>query len=183
MPTLTSSTSISILNAAPAQESIQLSIIPAPMAGARGTGRLIHPALGTLDYTLPPHEWTNIDSDLIVPPTWSSSKTLSSTSHTLWPGSLRDVEVTETWTPDAGLSMPLSMLRILLAFYVNPPDFGAGEYIEWWPSYTCNLGFKVLLTGIDVNGAPLKMSPFTKGAELVEYPISLRIRPVERINT
>jgi hypothetical protein len=91
------------------------------------------------------------------------------------------VVVTESWTPDAGLSMPMPMLRALLAFYLNPPDLEAGAYIEWYPSYSCALGFKVILEGIEVGGSTLKMTPQTKYIDLIEYPIALRIRPVERL--
>lgn len=181
MPTLTSSTFFTVANQATAVETIQLAVVPAGTGAAGGYGRLVHPALGTLDYTLPPHEWTNLDSDVIIPPTWSASKTLSSTANTLWPGALRDVVVSETWTPDAGLSMPMPMLRLMMAFYLNPPDLAADQYVEWYPTYSSGLGFKVILEGLDIDGVNLKMTPQTKYIGLIEFPITLKIRPVSRI--
>lgn len=181
MPTLTSSTFFTVANQPTAVESIQLQVVPAGSGAAGGYGRLVHPTLGTLDYTLPPHEWTNLDSDVLITPTWAASKTLTSTANTLWPGNLRDVVVSESWIPEAGLSMPMPMLRLMMAFYLNPPDLAAGEYVEWYPTYSCNLGFKVILEGIDVDGNTLKMTPQTKYIDLIEFPITLKIRPVARI--
>lgn len=181
MPTLTSSTFFSVGNQATAVASVQLSIVPAGTGSAGGFGRLVHPTLGTLDYSLPPHRWTNLDSDVLVPPVWASVKTLASTANTLWPGDLRDVVVSENWTPDAGLSMPMPMLRMMLAFFLNPPDLAAGEYIEWYPTYSCNLGFKVILEAVEVDGETLSMTPQSKGINLSEFPVTLKIRPVARI--
>ena len=181
MPTLTSTTFFTVANQPTAVESITLQVVPAGSGAAGGFGRLVHPTLGTLDYVLPPHEWTNLDSDVLITPTWQASKTLTSTANTLWPGALRDVLVTESWLPEAGLSMTMPMLRIMAAFYLNPPDLGAGEYIEWYPTYSCALGFKVILEGLEVDGASMKMTPQTKYLDLIEFPITLKIRPVARI--
>lgn len=181
MTTLTSSTFFNVANQPVTVESITLSVVPTGTGAAGGYGRLVHPDLGTLDYTIPPHEWTNLDSDVIIAPTWSSSKTLTSSASTLWAGALRDVVVTESWIPEAGLSMHMPMLRTLLAFFLNPPDLTAGEYIEWYPTYSTALGFKVILEALEVDGDNLKMSPQTKFIELIEFPINLKIRPVERI--
>lgn len=181
MPTLTSSTFFTVANQATAVASIQLQVVPTGSGAAGGFGRLTHPSLGTLDYVLPPHEWTNLDSDVLITPTWATAKTLTSTANTLWPGALRDVVVSESWLPVAGLSMPMPMLRLLLAFYMNPPNLAAGQYVEWYPTYSCGLGFKVILEGIDVDGSSLKMTPQTKYLDLIEFPITLNIRPVARI--
>jgi hypothetical protein len=181
MTTLTSSTFFTVQNQPTLVETIQLTVVPAGTGAAGGYGRLVHPTFGTLDYTLPPHEWTNLDSDVMVPPTWAATKTLTSTANTLWAGALRDVVVTESWLPEGGLSMPMPMLRLLLAFYLNPPDLAAGSYIEWYPTYSCGLGFKVILEGLDIDGNTLKMTPQTKYTDLIEFPISLKIRPVARL--
>lgn len=181
MTTLTSSTLFTVTNQAMAVDTVSLVVVPVGSAGAGGSGRLIHPTLGTLDYVLPPHEWTNLDGDVIVTPTWASTKTLTSTANTLWPGALRDVLVSETWLPEAGLSMPMPMLRTLLAFYVNPPDPALGDFIEWHPTYSTALKFKVILESIEVSGSSLKMTPQTKYIDLVEFPITVKIRPVERV--
>jgi hypothetical protein len=181
MPTLTSSTFFTVANQAIAVDTVQLVVVPAGSGAAGGYGRLVHPTLGTLDYTLPPHEWTNLDSDVIISPTWTATKTLTSTANTLWAGALRDVVVKESWLPDAGLSMPMPMLRLLIAFFLNPPDLAAGQYVEWYPTYSCALGFKVILEGLEIDGEGLKMTPQTKYIGLCEFPIALKIRPVSRL--
>lgn len=181
MPTLTASTLVTIQDATPVVDSITLSVVPAGTGAPNGTGRLVHPTLGTLDYTLPPHEWTNLDGDVVIKPTWVGTKTLTSTANTLWPGNLRDVVVEESWVPSPGLSMPMAMLRTMMAFFVNPPDLTLDEYVEWYPSYSSTLGFKVVLEDLLVGDASLRMSPQSKGTELSEFPITLKIRPVSRI--
>jgi len=181
MPTLTSSTFFTVANQATAVETVQLVVVPAGTGAAGGYGRLVHPTLGTLDYTLPPHEWTNLDSDVIIPPTWAATKTLTSTANTLWPGALKDVVVTETWVPEAGLSMPMPMLRLMMAFYLNPPDLAVSQFVKWYPTYSSALGFNVILEGLDIDGVNLKMTPQTKFTGLIEFPISLKIRPVSRL--
>ena len=179
MTLLSGTTNFVIQDAAAVQDSLDVFVVQAGGPGT-GMGRLVHPTFGTLDYTLPPHQWTNIDDDLIIPPIWSSTKTLTSGANTLWAGNLRDVEVEERWVPEAGLSMPLDMLRSLLAFWVNPPD-PAVDFIEWYPTYTSTLGFKVAIAAVETNGVPLTLSPQTKYIELVEFPVTVKLRIVERI--
>ena len=179
MALLTATTNFTILDASPVIESIALSVVAAAAPGT-GKGRMIHPTLGTLDYTLAPHEWTNMAEDAIIAPIWTSQMTLSSSSNTLWPGSLRDVAPEEHWLPSAGLSMPLPMLKALVAFWMNPPDPAVG-YIEWHPSYVTSLKFQVIIIGIEVGGAPMTMSPQSVGTNLVEYPVTVKLRIVGRV--
>lgn len=179
MALLTATTNFTILDASPVVESITLSVIAAAAPGT-GKGRMIHPTLGSLDYYLAPHEWTSMGEDAVVAPVWASQQTLTSTANTLWPGYLRDVAPEERWLPNAGLSMPLSMLKALQAFWMNPPDPAVG-YIEWHPSYVTSLKFSVIITAIEVGGAPLTMSPQTVGTNLVEYPVTVKLRIVGRV--
>lgn len=179
MPTLTATTNFTVLDASPVVESVQLAVIAAGGPGT-GKGRLIHPTLGTLDYTLPPHEWTQMGEDAVIAPVWTSQMTLSSAANTLWPGSLRDVTPEERWLPSAGLSMPLDMLKTLLTFWMNPPD-PAVAFIEWHPSYVTSLKFKVIISAIEVGGAPLTLSPQSVGTNLVEYPVTVKLRIVSRV--
>lgn len=179
MPLLTATTNFTILDASPVVESVQLSVIAAGGPGS-GKGRLVHPTLGTLDYSLAPHEWTSMAEDAVIAPIWSSQMTLSSAANTLWPGNLRDVTPEERWIPSAGLSMPLDMLKSLLAFWMNPPD-PATAHIEWWPSYVSSLGFKVIISAIEVGGAPLTLSPQAVGTDLVEFPVTVKLRIIARV--
>jgi len=179
VPLLTATTNFTILDASPVVESITLSVVAAGGPGS-GNGRMIHPTLGSLDYTLPPHEWTSMGSDAIIAPIWASQQTLSSAANTLWPGNLRDVAPEERWIPSAGLSMPLAMLNALIAFWMNPPDPDVG-YIEWHPSYVTTLKYSVIITSIEVNGSPLTMSPQTVGTNLVEFPVTVKMRITGRV--
>lgn len=179
MTLLTATTNFTILDASPVVESITLSVVAAGAPGT-GTGRMVHPTLGTLDYTLPPHEWTSMGEDAIISPIWASLQTLSSSANTLWPGNLRDVAPEERWIPSAGLSMPLPMLKALIAFWMNPPDPAVG-YIEWHPSYVTTLKYHVVITSVEVSGAPMTMSPQTVGTDLVEYPVTVKMRITGRV--
>jgi hypothetical protein len=179
MTLLTATTNFTILDASPVVESVQLSVVAAAAPGT-GKGRMIHPTLGSLDYYLAPHEWTSMGEDAIIAPIWTSQMTLSSSANTLWPGVLRDVAPEEHWLPNAGLSMPLPMLKTLIAFWMNPPDPAVG-YIEWHPSYVTSLKFQVIITAIEVGGQPMTMSPQSVGTNLVEFPVTLKLRIVGRV--
>lgn len=176
MPTLTATTNFIVAGAATETDSVTLLVVAAPAAGS-GMGRLIHPVLGTLDYQLAPHEWTNMDGDIIIPPVWSSTQTLGGAANTLWSGFLRDVEVEERWLPERGLSMSMAQLRSLLAFWTTPVNPADG-YVQWWPNYATELGFEVILKGVDVDGAPLTMNHFMKVAQLVDRQVTLKMRMV-----
>lgn len=151
MPTLSNSATLSIGAASPAVESITLDVLTVP-GSALGKGRLVHPTIGTLDYTYAPNAWTNIDGDVIAPPVWASTKTLKGASNTLWRGDIRDVEVSERWNRDSGdLKMPMDMLRTLIQFWTNPPD-PASSFVAWSPNYTSTLSFKVVILDLLVGG-------------------------------
>jgi hypothetical protein len=62
MPTLTNSATLAIGAAVPAVEEVSIAVVPAASV-ATGNGRLVHPTLGTLDYTYAPNAWTNVDGD------------------------------------------------------------------------------------------------------------------------
>jgi hypothetical protein len=149
MTTLTSSATFTIGAGSAIVESVAVTILPA-IGSSTGKGRLIHPTLGTLDYGYAPDEWSNIDGDLIVPPIWSSAKTLQGAANALWQGNVRDVIVYECWIQD--LNMPVAMLRQLLAFWQNPPDPDAGSPVQWWPNYASALGFNVAMLSVEVAG-------------------------------
>lgn len=148
MPTLSSSATFTIGAASPAVETLDIPILPA-VGSTTGRGRLIHPTLGTLDFAQGPDEWSGLDTDVLTPPVWASTKTLSGAANTLWRGTLRDGLCVERWTGEDGLSMPLAQLRVLLAFWQNPPDPASGA-VQWWPNYATALGFKVAITAIKV---------------------------------
>ena len=147
MATLTNSTAFTIAAQATAVSGTTVEVIAAGAPGT-GRGRLIHPTLGTYDYQYQPHEWTNIDGDVIVVPNWQASATLNDGQGTLWTGNERDVECSETWLAD-DLSMPIYQFRMLLNIFMNPPD-PADNYVQWWPQYTTTLGYDVMIKSLTV---------------------------------
>lgn len=176
MPTLTNTATLAIGAGAPAVEEVEITVIPAASV-VSGKGRLVHPTLGALDYTYTPNKWTNIDGDVIAPPTWASSKTLQGSSNTLWRGDIRDVTVVERWTRDAGgIIMPMDMLRTLLLFFLNPPD-PASAWVLWYPTYTSDLSFKVLLTNLQCGGDGITLDTIAskKGWTTEEVALFLKI--------
>lgn len=176
MTTLTSSATISVGGAATAVDSMQLTVLPA-VGTASGRGRLVHPSLGTYDYIRGPDEWSNIDGDVIVAPIWASSKTLLGSANTLFVGNIRDVTVEERWTQS--VAGELSLVRALLAFWMNPPDPSLA-YVEWYPTYTSNLGFKVILLALTVGGKEISLSSLAHQG-WVRGPIVLRMKIAGRV--
>jgi hypothetical protein len=176
MTTLTSSATLSIGAGTTVVSSVSVPILPA-LGAATGKGRLIHPTLGTYDYLQAPKEWTNIDGDLIVPPVWSSSKTLLGAANTLWQGHIRDIVCEEKWTGE--LTASAAHLRMLLAMWQNPPDPDVG-FVSWYPNYTSPLGFKVILVGLQVGGQDISLNWIMR-SDWVASEIVLRLRVVDRI--
>lgn len=176
MTTLTSSATFSIGAAAVVTESASTLILPVASA-SQGRGRLIHPSLGTYDYQHAPDEWTNLDGDVLIAPIWASSKTLSGSSNTLWMGDIRDVTVEEHWTGQ--LSASLAHLRMLLAFWQNPPD-PADAYVQWYPSYANTHGYNVLLLAVEVGGQAVTLNYISRQG-WVAAPITLRMKIAGRI--
>jgi hypothetical protein len=147
---ITNSTAFVIAAQSSATAAVTLAIIPNAVAG-EGTGRLIHPTLGTFDYQYMPEQWVNMDGSAIIKPSWQNSKTLDSGQNTLWGGNIKDVECKEIWTAPGGLAMPMSQLRVLISFFQNPPD-PTVDYVQWWPSYVTTNGFDVVIKGMEVGG-------------------------------
>lgn len=178
MTTLTSSATFAVGDAPVAEESVSILVLPVAEAG-EGYGRLIHPTLGVYDYAKSPDEWLNLDGDVVVPPVWASQQTLTGAANTLWPGALRDVVTEERWTGEGGLAMSTEQLRMFLAMWTNPVDPLDGE-IEWWPSYTTALGFKVALLGVESGGQGITLDHFARVNGWVPYAVTLRMRILGR---
>lgn len=179
MPTLTNSATLAIGAAVPAVEEVSITVIPVASV-VSGKGRLVHPTLGTLDYTYAPNNWTNIDGDVIPFPTWAGSKTLQGSSNTLWRGDIRDVTVVERWTRDSGgIIMPIAMLRTLLLFFQNPPD-PASAWVLWYPTYTTDLSYKVLLTDLQVGGNGITLNAIATKKDWATEEVSLSLKIVAR---
>lgn len=154
MTTLTASTTITIqADAQVTVEEVSIQVLPLTSA-AIGKGRLYHPTLGALDYPYSPDRWKNVDTDVIAPPPWAYTQTFGGAANTIWPASIMDVDVMEAW--DSDVSMPMIFLRQLLNFRLNPPAPEDG-YIEWWPSYTNEYGYKVVLYKVTCGGEDITL--------------------------
>lgn len=160
MATLSNYADITITEGVSVMESVSVYILPLSAVGV-GTGKMIHPTLGTLNYPYAPDKWTNIDTDLIVPPVWASTQTLNGGASTLWAGNIKDTVVTESWTGEGGLTLPVVFVRALLSFWMNPPA-PETAYIQWYPSYTNELGYNIMITNVTCGGKEVTMDYITR---------------------
>lgn len=176
MSTLTSSATLTIAAASVAVESVNLTVLPVP-ASNTGRGRLIHPSIGTYDYTRGPDEWVNLDGDAIVSPIWASTKTLLGAANTLFMGDIRDVVVEERWTQ--AICCEISHLRALMAMWMNPPDPSVA-YVQWYPTYSSIQGFNVVLLGLTLGGKEITINSLSH-AGWVRGPLVLRMRIAGRL--
>jgi hypothetical protein len=149
MATLTSSGSFTVTEVA--LETAQVTVPVLPSVGyPTGFGRLVHPTLGAMDYDIKPDKWVNIDGDVIPGPVWALTKTLGGSASSLWPGQISDVICQEIWgEAQDGMTMPVAMLRRLLAFWTTPVDPSVG-LVQWFPNYVSNKGFNVILADLTV---------------------------------
>lgn len=179
MTTLTSSATLTLTDGSVVSESLPVTVLPALPAGS-GKGRLIHPTLGTYDYDIEPTEWTNVFGDAVIAPVWSSNKTLGGASSAVWPGYLRDVVVEERWTAQGGLAMRATQLSMLLAMFQDPPD-PESAWVQWYPNYITELGFKVILIDLSVGDSnAIALDGFVRGG-FVAKKVTLKMRIIDRV--
>jgi len=167
---ITNSTAFTIAAQSSAAVVTTLSIIPNAVAG-EGTGRLIHPTLGTFDYLYAPEQWVNMDGGAIIKPKWQNSPTLDSGQNTLWGGNIKDVECKELWTAPGGLAMPMSQLRVLISFFQNPPD-PTVDYVQWWPTYITTNGFDIVIKSMTVGGSDMTFTDVSKQG-WIDLPVTM----------
>lgn len=177
MTILTSQVVLTIGDASVETVAASITVLPVPILGSGGTGRLIHPTLGTYDYPYAPDEWTNINGDVVVAPIWSSSKTLSGASNTLFAGNVRDTTVSEKWTSE--VSMPMDMVDMLLTLWQNPPNPSVA-HVHWYPNYTTTFGYKVILMALNVNGEGLNLN-FVARQGWINGDVELKMKVVAKI--
>jgi hypothetical protein len=185
MTTLSASATLAIGESTPAEASVGITVLPLAGPG-EGTGRLIHPTLGTIDYQFAPDRWRGHIGDAVVFPIWSVSQTLAGALVALWDGTLEDVVVEEAW--EGEIVMRRDELDALLAFYQSPPDPALGVpsgYVQWWPSYESDLGFYVCILAVSAGssgGIELTNIPAdADGDEWVEGSVSIRMQLVARV--
>lgn len=179
MTTLTASATITLTDGATVTESLPVPVLP-PLPLSSGKGRLVHPTLGAYDYDLEPTQWTNMMGDAIIQPIWSSNLTLGGASSTVWQGTIKDVVCEERWTAQGGLAMRVSQLSMLLAMYQSPPN-PETEWVEWYPNYITDLGYKVLITDLNVGDSNgIALDGFVKGG-YVAGKVTLKLRIIDRL--
>jgi hypothetical protein len=175
MTTLTASTTFSVGASSTVVETVTTTILAAVAAGS-GRGRLVHPTLGTYDYSHMPDQWVNVDSDVIIAPIWANARTLDGAANTLWQGSIRDVEVEERWT----FAVPVAHLRTILSYWQNPPDPDDG-YVSWYPNYANGNGYQVLMLNVSVGGEGVMLNWVSRRHSFVIEDMALRMRIVARL--
>ena len=180
MATLVSSGIFSVGDAVLVEEQVSVPVISAPSFGAgTGTGRLIHPTLGTLDYDMAPPEWGGMDGDAIIPPIWASARTLTGGANTLWPGYMKDVEVYERWPGKVSMKAP--QFRAFIDFWVNPPT--PPSYVEWYPNYLNGNGYQVIITSVSSGGNKGVNLDFTlfQADGFIKGPVQINMRLVDYV--
>ena len=155
MSILTSSGSFIVVAGATPVQSIATAPILPVVSAPSGNGRLVHPTLGAFDYEVKPDEWCNVDGDLIVVPTWAYNKTLTGGVNVLWQGNIKDVVIEERWKQS--MAMTISQLRLMLAVFMNPVDPASG-YVQLWPNYANDNGYKVIPIGLSVGGQGITLT-------------------------
>ena len=149
---ITSTTTLTVADQTPTTGAAQVVILPPSSTPGFGTGRLVHPTLGTLDYPVPPEETEDVDGGPVYRPVWSRARTLGGTADALWSGYLRDAEVLERWQ-NGDVGMPLPFFRMLWLMFTNPPDPAAGSFVLWSPTYAGTaLSWKVAISSLSAGG-------------------------------
>jgi hypothetical protein len=173
---LTNDNTFGVAAAAERVVTLPLDIAPSFPIGT-GRGRIVHPILGMFDYETKPDEWVNIDAEAIIPPVWASSRTLTSSANVLWQGNLRDVVVEERWKALGGLAMPATQFRMLLAIWTNPMDPDVG-FVQWYPNYITQAGFRVLPVGLSAGGQGITFDDVINYVDEHDNPIGWMTAPV-----
>jgi|GEM_PF-4525769 len=177
MATLVSSATIVVEAADTEVEQVEVVVLPVAGPGT-GPGRIDHPTLGSFTYEFPPDEWTNYRGDVVVAPVWAMATSLTSATATLWAGNIRDVECEERWIDSA--AMTATMFDAMLALWQTPVDPADG-YIEWWPSYASDLGYKVAIVGMSAGGSEITLTS-ALDLDCVEGPVAWRLRILGRVD-
>lgn len=161
MAVLTNTGTFAITSVATAVVTTKSVVFPA-VGYPHGFGRLVHPTIGAFPYSVKPDKWVNIDGDIIVAPVWAGTKTLGGAVNSLWPGSIANVICEEQWGDNQnGMAMPIGMLRTLIAIWSTPIDPEAA-YVQWFPTYTSNKGWNVILSDLIVgSGGGSQMARFS----------------------
>ena len=178
MATLTAEDTFSVNAAADeVAESVDVTVVSA-VGYPGGKGRLYPPVYGTYDYDIAPDEWDNLDLDVLYPPIWSHTQTLTSVVSTRWAGTIKDVVVRERWINRVVFKS--AQFRMFIDMWMNPPSAGN---IVWSPTYVTNTQFNVEMVSIDAGGSNgltqdyllLQGGGFIKGPFTIEYKVISKV--------
>jgi len=135
---------------------------PALQSDAVGAGtpqELSYPtsALNTpLVFSVNPHTYTNVFSELLIRPLYQSQRTLSKTTTIQFNADQTDLEIKLTWIGGGNrFAMDWTMFSNLYNYFNNPPNAANGEYIQWAPKDLSNHVYNVLLVNLECGGSNL----------------------------
>lgn len=177
--TLTANGTFNVADQTPLSASASVVVQPPVTVGTGHGGRLVHPTLGTYDYSTSPDELVNIDGGPLYGPIWSHSATLGGGVDTVWEGSLRDTRVLERWGTIGDVGGPIALARMLWQFYANPPT--PPSYVIWAPTYATASTWNVAIVGVRVGAESYTLNQVLLARGYVPAPIELEMRVISAI--
>ena len=98
------------------------------------TRYLYHSGKGVVcPYPVLPDETRNFSWDTLPRRDFVTQKTLKSNFVTMWPSVEEDIVIKEVFAGPGGISVPWKFFHCVHDFYLNEPDWLAGEYLIWRP--------------------------------------------------
>ena len=134
-------------------------------AGEKGACRrlvfptTVTPLLAPINYVVAglcwdPDTTLNLDNVVLAVPRTEVVKTLGTTRLVTFRDGTDDVIVTEIWSANGGATMPTSLLRLFLEYWLNQPSFqlSGQQYITWEPRDRTTHTYSVEIVSISVGG-------------------------------
>ena len=123
-----------------------------------GTPQELHyptSALNTpLVFELNPQLFTNVASEILSRPLYSSQRTLTKTATVQFASDDTDLEIKLTWIGGGDrAAMTWTFFSQLYNYFANVPDISNGSYIQWKPKDLSNHTYNILFTGLSVGGS------------------------------
>ena len=131
----------------------------------------------------PPPAWTNILNQVLSRPLYASTKTLNTTAHAQFPGSMGDIAIEEIW-PGGGnrIAMALSTFAALWDYFYNVPDLASAGFVTWSPRDITSRSWKVLITSLTVGGSDVEMTNLIKAGDgWVHNEVRMKLRLIEEV--
>lgn len=109
-----------------------------------GGRRLIHPFLDDIVYPVLPSRTPNFDYDVLRKTRSVASRTMLGTGIAKYLDERDDVQISEVWEADDGISIPIGFFRLLYRYFTEGP-MPPGNYIGWLPKDLSPYGYFVEL--------------------------------------